>query len=159
MSDFDPYEKLDAMRAYWRQHYPRHFAGKRKLTLEGQCEVYACLYAGVPSFFIMHMFEISRSTVGYIAGCRDDDRKPTELEHDSGFIDPKTKLPIIYHEYIGGAAIKPHDPDRKQRYANVAAEFDRLGEAEFMRAYYNARVQRRLADVRAELRAKGEKIA
>ena len=58
-----------------RKYKPSHTAPK--LEHAGKCEAYALLYNGTRPDVVARMFGISRSTVSYIIGCREDNRVAT----------------------------------------------------------------------------------
>jgi hypothetical protein len=104
-----------------RRDYPEMFINPRKapkLTHEGHCEVYACLYYQIPQYVVAKAFDITPATVSTIARCRSQNM------------------------------------NRKGRYAKVEAEYDSLGEAEFMRHYFTDRVQAKIMRVKAEIKNK-----
>jgi hypothetical protein len=94
-----------------------------KLTHDGHCEVYACLYYQIPQYVVAKAFDLTPSTVSMIAACRQ-------------------------------GVTRSQNMNRKVRYAKVEAEFDSLGEAEFMRRYFTDRVQAKIMRVKAEIKNK-----
>ena len=98
---------------------------RRKLSLEGQCTVYACLYQGIHYSIVAEAFGVTRATVSAIGGCRDDEREPVIME-----VGGHTEK--LYTNCLA----KRRDPDRHRRYQDVAQEFERLGEDEFFRRYF-----------------------
>lgn len=132
---FDAEAELDAL---VRQFRPSKCA--RKLTFEGHCQVYACLYRGVPQYAVCAMFDISRATASHIAGCRDDTREPVTIEAAGH----SETLP-------GGALNRWRRPQRRDRYRKVAAEFESLGEAEFNRRYFTPTVKARVKNALARI--------
>ena len=105
-----------------RKYKPSHTAPK--LEHAGKCEAYALLYNGTRPDVVARMFGISRSTVSYIAGCREDNRVATTFEMTPG-----------HFETVGGPKIVTRNTDRKPRYQEVAAEFETLGEEAFLERY------------------------
>ena len=102
-----------------RRMFPPHRQAP-KLTHDGHCEVYACLYYQIPQYVVAKAFDLTPSTVSMIAACRQ----------------------------------RSQNINRKVRYAKVEAEFDSLGEAEFMRRYFTDRVQAKIMRVKAEIKNK-----
>ena len=100
-----------------RRMFPPHRQAP-KLTHDGHCEVYACLYYQIPQYVVAKAFDLTPSTVSIIARCRSQNM------------------------------------NCKVRYAAVEAEFDSLGEAEFMRRYFTDRVQAKIMRVKAEIKNK-----
>ena len=121
-----------------------------KLTHEGKCEAYALLHIGMDTRVVAQMWGISRATVSYIAGCRDDNRTSTTFEMTPG-----------HYETVGGPQIAERNPTRKPRYQEVAREYETLGDDEFKRRYLTKglmqRADRAEAEIRAEIAEKRKK--
>ena len=104
-----------------------------KLTLADQCTIYACLYHGIHQTIVARAFEVSRATASKIAGCRDDERKPIEIEF-AGHSETHN-APVLTDRRF---------PHRVQHYRDVARVFEGLGEEEFMRTYLTPNVIERM---------------
>lgn len=113
-----------------------------RLTHAGKCQVYVLLYHGQKPEHVARLFNITRSTVSYIGGCRDDTRKPVTFEMAPG-----------HFETVGGPQLVSRNMNRKPRYQEVAAEFESLGEDEFLRRYLTPGLWDRLNEVKAKIRA------
>lgn len=138
---FDAYAMMEKSRARWRRLFPQYDRAP-KLTLAGRCQVYACYLMDTPQAVICRMFGLSRATVSYIEGCRDDNRKSEKLEIAG------------YSETIGPRRNSDRRMiQRKERYKDVAEEFDRLGEKEFLQVYYPRTMEERAETAFRQLRA------
>lgn len=128
-----------------KTYKPSHTAPK--LLHEGKCEAYALLYNGTRPDVVARMFGISRSTVSYIAGCREDNRVATTFETVPG-----------HFETLGGPKIKHRNVNRKPRYQEVADEFETLGEDAFLERYLSKglvqRSNKAWSEICAEFRKK-----
>jgi hypothetical protein len=105
----------------------------RKLTFARKCGAYAALYNGVANALVAEEFHLSRASVSALAGCRDDPRTATVInigEYSETFPSP--------------SLTRRKRPDRKPRYQDVAAEFDRLGADRFLAAYFTPQLHRAL---------------
>lgn len=137
--EFDPLKAIEAMGAY--------YADKRrgpKLTFEGRCQVYAALHGGAPQVVVAKAFDLSPTTVSNIASCRDDDRIPVVVEVFDG-------QRIHSETHMSPHLKRKRDPDRRPRYPEVAAEFEGMGEEEFIRRYYTHYTEMRLKIAHREI--------
>lgn len=98
--------------------------GGRKLSFFDRCAAYAALYMGARPSIVAEFFSLSETSVSFIAGCRNDTRAPFTNEIGTPSTDPNLT--------------RDRSPSRKPRYQDVAAEFDRLGELEFIKTYYHS---------------------
>lgn len=105
--------------------------GGRKLTFADQCAAFAALRQFAEFNGVAKVFNLSRTSVSYLAGCLTDDRAAFE-NTDGGIYDPNLT--------------RNRMPDRQPRYRAVAVEFNRLGEQEFIRRYYTQRLHNLLLD-------------
>lgn len=124
MIEQEPFDAKTAVRELARLA-PRK-AG-RKLTFVRRCGAYAALFNGVSTALVAEEFKLSKTSVSNLAGCRDDLRIGTTMtvgDYSETFPDPS--LTVRRH------------PDRKSRYQDVAAEFNRLGADAFLARYFTA---------------------
>lgn len=153
---FDAISTLERWGEYWRNHPHYRNRGKR-LDFRQRCAVYAMLYAedSIPQAVVCKVFNISRATVSYIAGCRDDNRNSVIVEQDSGLLDDNG-LPVVYRETIGadGHLTKNRSADRRFRYQDIVDEFERLGAETFVRKYYTQEIHLKMRQVWKEMTGK-----
>ena len=105
----------------------------RKLSFDQKCAAYAALYNGVKLSIVAEVFNLSRTSVSNLAGCREDNRPQSTMtvgDYAETFPSPS----ISKRAYKG----------RKPRYADIAAEFERLGEDEFTARYYTRAIAARI---------------
>lgn len=118
-----------------------------KLTHEGHCQVYACLYMGIPQYIVAKAFDLSAPTVSLIAGCRQDRREPVTLSIDDG-----TR---VHNETNGTRNLtRTRNLNRKPKYQAVEEEFESLGEPEFMRRYYTPHVDRKIMWAKSQIKTR-----
>jgi len=132
---FDPFKAL----AELRKIAPSR--GGRKLAFDRQCSAYAALWNGIKLEVVMDAFRLSRTSVSNLAGCREDKRTETVLsvgEFSETFPNPS----LTARKYR----------ERKARYTAVAREWNRLGEREFIRAYFTPQIY---AELRNSMREMG----
>lgn len=97
----------------------------RKLTFARKCGAYAALYNGVSAALVAEEFRLSKTSVSFLAGCREDARTETIMtvgDYSETFPNP--------------SLTRRKHPDRKPRYQDVAREFNRLGADAFLDRYF-----------------------
>ena len=135
-TEFDPF-KESVLQA---NKYPSRSGAK--LTPEHRCQAYAALYQGIAQVLVATAFGLSRPSISALANCRKDTRGPVTMElpdyNSEG-------TPILRTHIVGHLNITPlRRSERKPRYQDVAAEFDRLGETAFIQTYYTPQLKARI---------------
>ena len=142
----DPFEgkDLNELRALALEG---ELVGARKLTFAAQCGAFAALYSGVRNQVVARAFGLSVQAVSYLSGCLESDPEPR-----------KTITTFRDGEMVQETSFRDHNrnrsPNRIRRYVEVGREFEALGEEEFARRYYTARVVKRILAAKEELKAK-----
>lgn len=112
----------------------------RKLSFARLCGAYAALFNGVKVEVVAEAFYLSRTSVSNLAGCRNDLREATRIEVGP-LAETHPSPSLTQRKYL----------NRKLRYQNVAREFDRLGEAEFLRLYYTRQIHAEIRNAAATM--------
>jgi hypothetical protein len=130
MTDFDPERALAKLRENNRR-------GGRKLSFEARCSAFAALYGGAKNMDVSRAFDLSPTSTSLLSGCLAYDPFAARSElvmHDGALAEEK-----VIRDHNRG-----RNPNRRSRYAEVAREFEALGETEFNRRYYTIDVHNRI---------------
>jgi hypothetical protein len=107
----------------------------RKLSFTGKCAAYGALHCGAKPYAVAAVFGLSETSISFLAGCRTDDRAPLE-DLDGGLHDLNLT--------------RGRRGDRRPRYQDVATEFERLGEREFLRRYLTPSIYERIVAAQSQ---------
>ena len=116
----------------------------RKLSLARRCAAYAALWHGLQSAVVAQTFNLSKTSVSHLAGCRNDNRIETTMT-----------VGDLTETFASPSITKRRYPERKPRYQDVAREWTRLGETEFLRIYYTRQID---AELRNTMREMGMRV-
>jgi hypothetical protein len=132
MTDYDPKAAARALASAQPE------TGGRKLTFYNQCSAFYALYSHIAPRVVAEAFGVTMATVSNLAGCLKHDPRPTEI--------------IINGDRITRRSLtQGRNPNRIQRYARVADEFERLGEDAFAAKYFPHDVAARVGAVKHKL--------
>lgn len=110
----------------------------RGISFNEKCAALCCLRGLTPRPVVMKAFGLTAATASYLANC-------VELPALSSVIPPsENDRPLVHPPERRG----PKKRVASTRYADVASEFERLGEDEFMRIYYTDEVHTRLMEAK-----------
>ena len=154
MTDFDASEALREIALMApRKNGP-------KLAFSTLCAAYAALIENISPALIARVFGLSRTSVSYLGGCRNDTRPPLTMElpdlqvfteevltddkqSTRRFVDVTRRNVRTYT--VGDLNItRGRSPGRKPRYREIAREFESLGYETFKSTYFTEEWRRRL---------------
>ena len=112
----------------------------RKVTFDRLCAAYAALWHGVKPTLVAETFRLSKTSVSNLAGCRNDNRTETTME-----------VGDLTETFPNPSITQRRYPQRKPHYQHIAREWTRLGEVEFLHAYYTPAIAAELRNQAREM--------